>query len=133
MVSESKQVHRIAFQSKVDVMRDSSRAHVASDSLGDLSVNLGIGAAFWDWRKGEARSTIRCSPEQTEQDGSVPFGLLAVIADNNNAMANHKSAKWSDGSVLIEVAYQATRSARGTIEVRSLGSAFDGSSDPDGV
>ena len=55
----------------------------------------------------------------------MPFGYLATIADNNNAMANINSARWSDNSILIEVAYQATRPARGTVEVRSLNSAYN--------
>ena len=72
-----------------------------------------------------ASATIRCSPQQTEADGSVPFGYLAAIADNNNAMANINSAQWSDNSILIEVSYQATRAARGTVEVRSRNSSFN--------
>jgi uncharacterized protein (TIGR00369 family) len=84
-----------------------------------------MGAAFWNKGTGEANATIRYPPEQTEADGSVPFGYLATIADTNNAMANIHSANWSDNSILIEVAYQATRAARGTVELRSLNSAFN--------
>jgi uncharacterized protein (TIGR00369 family) len=107
------------------VIRDHSREHLPPDFQGDLSVNLGAGAAFWKEATGEASATIRCAPEQTEADGSVPFGYLAAIADNNNAMANINSAKWSDNSILLEVAYQSTRPARGTVEVRSLNSAYN--------
>jgi uncharacterized protein (TIGR00369 family) len=110
---------------KVDVISDRSREHLPPDFKGDLSVNLGMGAAFWVEGTGEANATIRCSPEQTEIDGSVPFGCLAAIADNNNAAANIKSARWRDNSILIEVAYQATRPARGTVEVRSLNSSYN--------
>jgi uncharacterized protein (TIGR00369 family) len=77
------------------------------------------------WKDGQANATIRLSPEQTESDGSVPFGSLAAIADNNNATANINSANWIDNSILIEVAYQATRVARGTVEVRSFNSAYN--------
>jgi len=84
-----------------------------------------MGASLWEEETGEANATIRCSPEQTEADGSVPFGYLAAIADNNNAAANIKSARWRDNSILIEVAYQATRPARGTVEVRSLNSSYN--------
>jgi uncharacterized protein (TIGR00369 family) len=84
-----------------------------------------MGSASWREGVGEASATIRCSPNQTEDDGSVPFGYLATVADNNNAMANILSANWSDNSILIEVAYQATRVARGTVEVRSLNSAYN--------
>lgn len=84
-----------------------------------------MGAAFWDEATGEANTTIRCSPEQTEVDGSVPFGYLSAIADNNNAMANINSAGWSDSSILVEVSYQVTRPARGTVEARSLNSAYN--------
>jgi uncharacterized protein (TIGR00369 family) len=108
----------------VDVIRDRSREHLPPDFRADLSVNLGMGATFWEERTGEASATIRCSPEQTEADGSVPFGFLAAIADNNNAAANIKSARWRDNSILIEVAYQATRPAHGTVEVRSLNSSY---------
>lgn len=107
------------------MINDRSREHLRPDFKGDLSVNLGMGAAFWEEETGEANATLRCSPEQTEADGSVPFGYLATIADNNNAMANINSANWSDSSILIEVAYQATRAARGTVEVRSLNSAYN--------
>jgi uncharacterized protein (TIGR00369 family) len=92
---------------------------------GDISGNLALGASRWEGGTGEANATLRPSPEQTESDGSVPFGYLASIADNNNAMANINSANWSDPSILIEVAYQATRPARGTVEVRSLNSAYN--------
>jgi uncharacterized protein (TIGR00369 family) len=107
------------------VISDRSREHLPPDFKADLSVNLGIGAAFWEERTGESNATIRCSSEQTETDGSVPFGYLSVIADNNNAIANINSAKWHDNSILIEVAYQTTRAARGTVEVRSLNSAYN--------
>ena len=89
----------------------------------DLAVNLGLGVS--SWKDGEANATIRLSPEQSESDGSVPFGSLAAIADNNNASANINSANWDDNSILIEVAYQATRAARGTVEVRSFNSAYN--------
>ena len=95
------------------------------ESSGDLAVNLGMGAAFWDEESGSANATIRCSPEQTEADGSVPFGYLAAIADNNNAMANISSAGWSDNSILIEVSFQTTRAGWGTVEVRSRNSGFN--------
>jgi len=107
------------------VINDRSREHLPPDFKGDLSVNLGMGAAFWEEETGEANATLRYSSEQTEADGTVPFGCLATIADNNNAMANINSANWSDNSILIEVAYQATRAARGTVEVRSLNSAYN--------
>jgi uncharacterized protein (TIGR00369 family) len=85
-----------------------------------------MGAALWEEETGLASATIRYSPEQTEADGSVPFGYLAAVADNNNAMANINSAKWTDNSILIEVSYQATRAAQGTVEVRSRNSAYNG-------
>jgi uncharacterized protein (TIGR00369 family) len=107
------------------VIRDRSREHLPPDFQGDLSVNLGSGASIWEEGTGQASATIRCSAEQTESDGSVPFGYLAAIADNNNATANINSANWNDNSILIEVAYQATRAARGTVEVRSLNSAYN--------
>jgi uncharacterized protein (TIGR00369 family) len=107
------------------VINDRSREHLPPDFEGDLSVNLGMGASFWEEGTGEANATIRCLPEQTETDGSMPFGYLAAIADNNNAMANIKSANWCDNSILIEVAFQVTRPARGTVEVRSLNSAYN--------
>jgi uncharacterized protein (TIGR00369 family) len=107
------------------VINDRSRSHLPPDFEGDLSVNLGMGASFWNEGTGEANVTLRCTPEQAEADGSVPFGYLAAIADNNNATANIKSADWSDNSILIEVAYQATRAARGTVEVRSTNSAYN--------
>jgi uncharacterized protein (TIGR00369 family) len=112
-------------RARVDVTNDRSREHLPPDFRGDLSVNLGMGASSWNEETGEASATLRCLPEQTEADGSVPFGYLAAIADNNNAMANINSANWSDSSILIEVAYQATRAARGTVEVRSLNSAYN--------
>jgi uncharacterized protein (TIGR00369 family) len=84
-----------------------------------------MGATSWEEATGEASATLRCSPEQTEADGSVPFGSLAAIADNNNAQANIRSANWSDNSILIEVAYQVTRAARGTVEARSHNSAYN--------
>jgi uncharacterized protein (TIGR00369 family) len=91
--------------------------------MSSLSVNLGFGVS--SWKDGQANATIRLSPEQTEADGSIPFGSLAAIADNNNATANINSANWSDNSILIEVAFQTTRVARGTVEVRSTNSAFN--------
>ncbi|MBO0732574.1 MAG: PaaI family thioesterase [Acidimicrobiaceae bacterium] len=112
------------------LVSDRSRDHLPPDVQADLSVKLGMGAAFWEEETGEATATIRCAPEQTEADGSVPFGYLAAIADNNNAMANISSAKWKDNSILIEVAYQTTRAAWGTVEVRSRNSAY---SDATGV
>ncbi len=90
-----------------------------------LSANLGMGAATFDEVTGEANATIRCTPEQTEADGSIPFGYLAAIADNNNAMANILTANWTDNSILIEVSYQTSRAARGTVEVRSRNSSFN--------
>ena len=107
------------------MINDRSREHLPPNFEGDLSINLGMGGSFWDEDTGEANATIRCSPEQTEGDGSVPFGYLAAIADNNNATANINSAGWSDNSILIEVSYQTTRAARGTVEVRSHNSAFN--------
>ncbi len=107
------------------MINDRSREHVPPDFKGGLSVNLGMGGSSWDKGTGEANATLRFSPEQTEADGTVPFGYLAAIADNNNAMANINSANWSDNSILIEVAYQATRAARGTVEVRSFNSAYN--------
>jgi len=107
------------------VIDDRSREHLPPDLKSGLSVNLGMGAALWDKATGEANATLRYSPEQMEADGSVPFGYLAAIADTNNATANINSAKWSDNSILIEVAYQATRAARGTVELRSLNSAYN--------
>jgi len=107
------------------VSNDRSREHLPPDWTGDLAVNLGMGAAVWDEATGTASTTIRCTPEQTETDGAVPFGYLAAIADNNNAMANITSAGWSDNSILIEVSYQATRPARGTVECRSHNSSFN--------
>ncbi len=91
--------------------------------MSNLAVNLGFGASTW--QDGEANATLRLLPEQTEADGSVPFGSLAAIADNNNAQANINSADWSDNSILIEVAYQTTRGARGTVEARSFNSAYN--------
>lgn len=107
------------------MINDRSREHRPPEFKGGLSVNLGMGATSWDTGTGEVSATLRNSPEQTEADGSVPFGYLAAIADNNNASANIRSANWSDNSILIEVAYQATRAARGTVEVRSLNSAYN--------
>jgi uncharacterized protein (TIGR00369 family) len=107
------------------VRDDRSREHLPPDFKGGFSVNLGMGASFWDKGMGEANATLRYPPEQTEADGSVPFGYLATIADFNNAMANIHSANWSDNSILIEVAYQATRVARGTVELRSLNSSYN--------
>jgi uncharacterized protein (TIGR00369 family) len=107
------------------VINDRSREHLPLDFKSDLSVNLGTGTSFWAEGTGEANATLRPSPEQLEADGSIPFGYLATIADNNNAMANINSANWSDNTILIEVAYQATRAARGTVEVRSMNSAYN--------
>ncbi len=104
---------------------DRSRDHLPPDFSGELSTNLAMGGAIWDQASGRASATIRCTPEQSEADGSVPFGYLAAIADNNNAMANINSAAWPDNSILIEVAYQTTRAARGTVEVRSHNSAYN--------
>jgi uncharacterized protein (TIGR00369 family) len=84
-----------------------------------------MGKGFWDKATGEANATLRFSPEQAEADGSVPFGYLSAIADTNNATANINSAGWSDNSILIEVAYQTTRAARGTVELRSLNSGYN--------
>ncbi len=109
------------------MIHDRSREHVAqetsSKTMSSLASNLGFGVSTW--KDGLANATIRLSPEQTEADGSIPFGSLAAIADNNNATANINSANWSDNSILIEVAYQTTRVARGTAEVRSTNSAFN--------
>jgi uncharacterized protein (TIGR00369 family) len=107
------------------VIDDRARTHIPPEANGPLLVNLGMGAPTWDDQTLEASATIHCRPEQTEADGSVPFGYLAAIADNNNAMANINSAAWTDNSILIEVAYQATRVARGTVEVRSRNSAHN--------
>jgi uncharacterized protein (TIGR00369 family) len=107
------------------VTSDRSREHLPPEFNGALAVNLGMGAAVWEAEDGQASATLRCAPEQTETDGSVPFGYLSAIADNNNAMANINSAAWSDNSILIEVAYQTTRPARGTVEVRSRNSAYN--------
>jgi uncharacterized protein (TIGR00369 family) len=107
------------------VSNDRSREHLPPDYSGDLAVNLGFGAALWDEETGVAGVTLRCRPEQTEGDGSIPFGYLAAVADNNNAMANINTAKWTDNSILIEVSYQASRPARGTVEVRSRNSGYN--------
>src|SRR5437763_14934120 len=61
-------------RAKVDVRSDRSREHLPPDFQADLHVNLGLGAAFWEDGNAEATATIRCAPEQTEADGSVPFG-----------------------------------------------------------
>ncbi len=109
------------------MISDRSRDHIPldipSDGTRNLAMNLGMGVS--SWKDGQANATIRLLPEQTEADGSVPFGSLAAIADNNNAMANINSANWEDGSILIEVAYQTSRGARGTVEVRSSNSAYN--------
>jgi uncharacterized protein (TIGR00369 family) len=109
------------------LISDRSREHIpwiiSPDTRSNLAVNLGLGMS--SWKDGQASATILLSPDQTESDGSVPFGSLAAIADNNNATANINSANWIDPSILIEVAYQATRVARGTVEVRSLNSAYN--------
>jgi uncharacterized protein (TIGR00369 family) len=107
------------------VSNDRSREHLPPDFTGDLAINLGMGGSFWDDETGLASTTIRCSPEQTEADGSIPFGYLAAIADNNNAMANINTANWNDNSILIEVSYQTARPARGTVEVRSHNSGYN--------
>ena len=39
--------------------------------------------------------------------------------------SQHQLCNWTDNSILIEVAYQATRVARGTVEVRSFNSAYN--------
>jgi len=108
-------------------MRDRSREHIPQeippDAKSNIALNLGLGVS--SWKDGQANGTIRLSPEQLESDGSVPFGSLAAIADNNNASANINSANWTDNSILIEVAYQATRVARGTVELRSFNSAYN--------
>jgi uncharacterized protein (TIGR00369 family) len=108
---------------KNDRSRDHILRDVPPDGMSGLAVNLGLGMS--SWRDGEASATIRLSPEQSESDGSVPFGSLAAIADNNNASANINSANWIDNSILIEVAYQTTRAARGTVEARSFNSAYN--------
>ena len=108
------------------MISDRSREHISRNLPTDdktLAVNFGLGEA--SWKDGEANATIRLSPEQSESDGSVPFGSLAAITDNNNATANINAANWDDNSILIEVAYQATRVARGTVEVRSFNSAYN--------
>ena len=109
------------------MISDRSRDHISPEippnAGSNLTANLGLGVSTW--KDGEANATIRLSPEQMESDGSVPFGSLAAIADNNNATANINSANWDDNSILIEVAYQATRAARGTVEVRSSNSAYN--------
>ncbi len=109
------------------MISDHSREHIPqtlpTEAKSNLAANLGLGVS--SWKNGEANATIRLSPEQTESDGSVPFGSLAAIADNNNATANINSANWNDNSILIEVAYQTTRAARGTVEVRSFNSAYN--------
>ncbi len=109
------------------MLSDRSRDHISPEippnAGSNLTANLGLGVSTW--KDGEANATIRLSPEQMESDGSVPFGSLAAIADNNNATANINSANWDDNSILIEVAYQATRAARGTVEVRSSNSAYN--------
>ena len=107
------------------LISDRSREHFPPETKSDLSVNLGMGRASWREGIGEASATLRCSPDQSEADGSVPFGYLATIADNNNAIANINAATWSENSILIEVAYQVTRPARGTVEVRSFNSAHN--------
>jgi predicted TIM-barrel fold metal-dependent hydrolase len=104
---------------------DRSREHLPPNFDGDLAINLGMGGSFWDEETGVANATIRCSPEQTETDGSIPFGYLSAIADNNNATANIRTADWNDNSILIEVSYQTARAARGTVEVRSHNSAYN--------
>jgi uncharacterized protein (TIGR00369 family) len=109
------------------LISDRSREHIPQnippDAKSNLAVNLGLGVS--SWKDGQANATIRLSPEQTEPDGSVPFGSLAAIADNNNASANINSANWNDNSILIEVAYQTIRVARGTVELRSFNSAYN--------
>ncbi len=112
---------------KSSLISDRSREHIPQDvpteAIRGLAINLGFGVS--SWKDGQASSTMRLSPAQSEADGSLPFGSLAAIADNNNAQANINSADWSDNSILIEVAYQTTRAARGTVEVRSHNSAYN--------
>ena len=105
------------------MINDHSREHTPVSQGGGLQKNLAMGNAIWDEDSGLADATIHPRPEQLEADGSIPFGFLAGIADNNNAMANINSANWEDNSILIEVSFQAARKARGTVEVRSLNSA----------
>lgn len=90
----------------------------------DMATNLGLSGSFWDAETGEANATLHYAPEQLEADGTIPFGYLSAIADNNNAMANIKTAGWTTNSILIEVSYQVARAARGTVEERSFNSAF---------
>jgi uncharacterized protein (TIGR00369 family) len=111
--------------SNLRVSNDRSREHLPPNFTGDLAVNLGMGGSLWDEEPGLASTTLRCSPQQTEADGSIPLGYLAAIADNSNAMANINAAKWTDNSILIEVSCQTARAARGTVEVRSHNSAYD--------
>jgi uncharacterized protein (TIGR00369 family) len=107
------------------VSSERSREHLPADYQGDLTANLGFGASYWDPEAGLASATVQYRPEQSESDGSVPFGYLSALADNNNAMANIRSANWSDNSILIEVSYQAARAAQGTVEIRSHNSAYN--------
>ncbi|MCU4182928.1 PaaI family thioesterase [Acidiferrimicrobium sp. IK] len=107
------------------MINEPSTTHVPLGHASDLTANLGLGESAWDHASGCSTATIRCSDEQLEHDGTVPFGYLSAIADNNNAMANINSANWTSNSILIEVAYQACRAARGTVEVRSHNSAYN--------
>lgn len=107
------------------MINDRARQHTAPDYGGRLQHNLAMGGASWDDATGLANATIQPRPEQLESDGTIPFGFLAGIADNNNAMANINSANWDDNSILIEVSFQAARAATGTVEVRSHNSSFN--------
>lgn len=108
------------------MINEHAKQHVAVGlGHGDLADNLGLGESHWDGAANQAVATIRCSPEQTESDGTVPFGYLSAIADNNNAIANINSAGWESNSILIEVSYQTCRAASGTVEVRSHNSAHN--------
>ena len=105
------------------MINDRSRGHTPASPGGGLQINLAMGEATWDEATGLADATIQPRPEQLEADGSIPFGFLAGIADNNNAMANINSANWEDNSILIEVSFQAARTAHGNVQVRSHNSA----------
>ena len=107
------------------MINDRSRQHTKPEHEGRLMHNLAMGGAIWNPETGLANATIQPRPEQLESDGTIPFGFLAGIADNNNAMANINSANWDDNSILIEVSFQAARAATGTVEVRSHNSSFN--------
>jgi uncharacterized protein (TIGR00369 family) len=104
---------------------DRARAHTEPEFASQLMTNLAMGGAVWDAEAGLATATIQPRAEQLELDGSIPFGMLAGISDNNNATANINSAGWDDNSILIEVSFQADRAPRGTVEMRSRNSAFN--------